>query len=192
MGSDGHPLLLYLATVPWTEDFRTFVVGHIALLAATRDWTLRVLFPQPLQRVLCAYETVVDEELKNPLNAENIADLKRYFFHRRRGTDLDAIPEVLRAFLKRCAEVYGGPRFAYLYRRWLTEQDAAFPPPSPVIQDAIASGRGRVEYVLLPHSYEHLSPLVTGRRLWRRTRPLGDERGDETPRIVNPPVNPVP
>jgi hypothetical protein len=192
LGSDGQALLLYLATVPWTEDFRTFVVGHIALLAATRDWTLRVVFPQPLQRALAAYQTVVDEELKNPLNAENISDLKRYFFHRRRGTDLDAIPEVLRAFLKRCAEVYGGPRFAHLYKRWLTEQDAALTPVSPIIQDAIASGRGRVEYVLLPHSYEHLSPLVTGRRLRRRTRPLGDERGDETPRSVNPSVNPAP
>lgn len=190
--SNGHVLLLYLATVPWTEDLRTFLTSHSALLGVTPAWTLRVLFPQPLRRLLAAYQTVVDEELKNPLNGENISELKRYFFHRRRGTDLEAIPEVLRAFLRRCTEVYGGPRFAHLYRRWLTEQDAAFTPLSPVIQEVIASGRGRVEYVLLPHSYEHLSPLVTCRRVRHRRRPRGDEGGDETPRSLNPSVNPAP
>ncbi len=168
------------------------MLGHTALLTVTCDWTLRVLFPQPLHRVLAAYQIVVDEELKNPLTAENISELKRYFFHRRRGTDLEAIPEVLRAFLRRCAVVYGGPRFAHLYRRWLTEHDAAFTPLSPLIQDAIASGRGRVEYVVLPHSYEHLSPLVNRRRVQRRTRRQGDEGGDETPRSLNPFVNPAP
>jgi hypothetical protein len=190
--SSGHVLLLYLATVPWIEEFRTFLVGHTSLLAVTRDWTLRVVFPQPLRRVLVAYQTAVDEELKNPLKAENISDLKRYFFHRRRGTDLAAIPEGLRVFLRRCADVYGSPRFAHLYRRWLAEQDAAFTPVSPIIQDAIATGRGRVEYVLLPYSYEHLSPLVTCRRVRRRRRRKGDEGGDETPRRVNPSVNPAP
>src|SRR5262245_29924902 len=101
---DGQLVLLYLTTVPWTDDFRTFVIGHTALLAVTRAWTLRVLFPQPLRRVLADYQTVVDEELKSPLSAETIHDLKRHFFHRRRRTDLNAIPEGLGTFLKRCAE----------------------------------------------------------------------------------------
>jgi hypothetical protein len=32
----GRVVLLYLATVPWTDDFRTFLVGHTALLHRPR------------------------------------------------------------------------------------------------------------------------------------------------------------
>lgn len=48
----GRVVLFYLATVSWTDDFRRFLIGHIALLAAVPTWTLRIVFPQPLQRPL--------------------------------------------------------------------------------------------------------------------------------------------
>lgn len=194
IGTDpsGHVVLLYLATVPWTDDFRTFLVGHTALLRVTPAWTFRLVFPQPLRRALPAYQTVVHEELESPLQADTIYDLKRYFFHRRRGTDLKAIPEALRAFLNRCAEVFGGPRFTHLYRRWLTEDDTALTPFSPVIPEALASGRAQIEGVVLPHTYEHLSPLVSRRRAGRRALQNWEERGDETPHSINPSLNPVP
>ena len=104
-------VLLYVATVPWTDDFRTFLVGHTALLRVTPAWTLRLVFPQPLRHAFAAYQTVVHEELESPLHADTIYDLKRYFFHRRRGTDLNAIPEALRAFLERCATGVRGAAF---------------------------------------------------------------------------------
>ncbi len=129
----GQLLLLYLATVPWTDDFQTFLVGHTALLRVTPAWTLRLVFLQPLHRAYTDYATVVHEELESPLQADTLYDLKRYFFHRRRGTDLSTIPEQLRAFLDRCAQVFTGPRFALLYRRWLTEDDAALTAVSPLI-----------------------------------------------------------
>lgn len=113
----GHVVLLYLATVPWTDDFRTFLVGHAALLRVTPAWTLRLVFPQPLHRAFDDYDTVVHEELESPLQAATIYDLKRYFFHRRRGTDPNTVPESLRAFLERCVQVFAGPRFALLCAR---------------------------------------------------------------------------
>ena len=33
-------------------------------------WTLRLVFPQPLRCVVAAYQTVVDEELKSPLDGD--------------------------------------------------------------------------------------------------------------------------
>lgn len=174
----GHAVVLYLATVPWTDDFRTFLVGHTALLRTASSWTLRIVFPQPLRRGIEAYRAVVHEELESPLQAATIYDLKRYFFHRRRGTDLSTIPEALRAFLKRCADVFGGPRFTHLYRRWLTEDEATLEPVPIVIPEALASGRARIECVVLPHTYEHLSPLVSRRRTRRRGRRTGEQRGD--------------
>jgi hypothetical protein len=188
----GRVVLLYLATVPWTDDFRTFLVGHTALLGVTPAWTLRLVFPQPLRRALAAYQTVIHEELESPLQADTIYDLKRYFFHRRRGTDLNAIPEALRAFLERCGEAFEGPRFTHLYRRWLTDEDAAWTPVSPIVSEALTSGRAQVECVVLPHTYEHLSPLVSRRRARRRRLQKRDERGDVTPHSINPSLNPAP
>lgn len=188
----GHAVVLYLATVPWTDDFRTFLVGHTALLQRASSWTLRIVFPQPLRRVMEAYLAVVHEELESPLQADAIRDLKRYFFHRRRGTDLSTIPEALRAFLKRCADVFDGPRFTHLYRRWLTEDEAALEPIPIVIPEALASGRAHVECTVLPHTYEHLSPLVSHRRMRGRRRRRGEEGGDATPHSINPFLNPAP
>jgi hypothetical protein len=184
-------VLLYLATVPWTDDFRTFLVGHTALLSVSPAWTLRLVFPQPVRRTVAAYRTVVREELENPLDAQTIYDLKRYFFHRRRGTDLNAIPEALRAFLNRCSKAFGGPRFTHLYRRWLVENELALTQMSSVIPAALASGHAQVECVILPHTYEHLSPVVSRRRVRRRVQ-KADERGDVTPHTINPSLNPVP
>jgi hypothetical protein len=124
----GHVVLLYLATVPWTDDFRTFLIGHTALLGVSPEWTLRILFPQRLRRAVPAYQTAVHEELESPLDARTINDLSRYFFHRRRGTDPSTIPDVLRAFLIQCGQVFAGPRFAHHYRRWLADEDAALTP----------------------------------------------------------------
>ena len=192
MDPSGHVVLLYLATVPWTDDFRTFLVGHTALLRVTPAWTLRLVFPQSLRHAFAAYQTVVHEELESPLHADTIYDLKRYFFHRRRGTDLNAIPEALRAFLDCCAKAFAGPRFSYLYRRWLTENDAALVPLSSAIHEALALGHAQVECVVLPHTYQHLFPLVNRRRARRRQPQNWDERGDATPHSVNPSLNPAP
>ena len=190
--SIGRTVLLYLATKPCTDDFRTFLVGHTLLLSVMSTWTLRLVFPQSLRRTVEAYQTVACEELESRLQADTIRELQHYFFHRRRGTDLTAIPETLRAILTRYSGIYGGPRFTHLYRRWLTDENAALTPISPVIPEALASRRAQIECVVLPHTYDHLSPLVSRRRARRRGRQQGEERGDETRRSINPSLNPVP
>jgi hypothetical protein len=44
---------------------------------------------------------------------------------------------------------------------------------STVISDALTSGAGRVECLVLPHRYDHLSPLVDNMRP-NRGNPIGD------------------
>ena len=188
----GRVVVLYLATVPWTDDFRTFLIGHLPLLRISPVWTLRLVYPAALHRAFAAYQTVVEEELKSPLQANTITDLKRYFFHRRRRTDLNAIPEALRAFLVRCAQVFAEPRFSLLYKRWLTEGEAVFVPIESAIPAALTSGRAQVESIVLPHSYQHLSPLVNRQRPRRRARQGREEGGDATLHNINPPLNLVP
>lgn len=193
----GRTVLLYLVTKPWTDDFRTFLVGHAALLSVMPTWTLRLVFPQPLRRAVEAYKTVVYEELESRLNPDTIRELQHYFFHRRRGTDLTAIPETLRAIITRYAEVYGGPRFTHLYRRWLTDEDAALRPVSPAIQAALAAGRAAIDCVIVPHTYDHLFPLVDRQHLPAGAIRLTPERGPRLrtvstrplTRSINPSLN---
>jgi hypothetical protein len=192
----GHLLMLYLATAPWPDDFRTFVIGHTDMLGSTAGWTLRLVFPPALRRAVAAYQAVVHEELKTPLSAEQLSQLRHHFFHRRRGTDLNAVPESLRTTLRRYAEAFSGPRFTHLYRRWLTAGDAVLTPNPVTIQEALALGRGHVENVLLPYSYHHLVPLVDQRRS-RGYRPRsggqrGEQRGAQPAHSVNPLLNPCP
>lgn len=44
----GRALLLYLVTVPWTEEFRTFLRARETFLRNVPTWTLRLVFPRPL------------------------------------------------------------------------------------------------------------------------------------------------
>src|SRR5438034_6746550 len=46
----GRALLIYLVTVPWTEEFRTFLRARATFLRKVPTWTLRLVFPRPLDR----------------------------------------------------------------------------------------------------------------------------------------------
>ena len=175
-----------------------FLVGHAALLRVTPAWTLRLVFPQSLRHAFAAYQTVVHEELESSLHADTIYDLKRYFFHRRRGTDLNAIPEALRAFLERCATGVRGAAFLVPLQAMADRAGRGAGSAPTRDRRGTRSGHGQVECVVLPHTYQHLSPLVSRRRARRKRLQKWDERGDETPttstrpstRFLNPLVHP--
>ena len=155
----GRALVLYLATVPWTDDFRMFLQGTAAFLTVVPSWTLRLVFPRPLDRVYTAYQTVVREELETPLHRATIGELQWYFEHRQQAIGHGVHPQT-QGFLDRAAKVFNTPRFTLLYRRWLKEGDAVFPAvSSPVFAEALARGSGRVECLVLSRTYRHLSPL---------------------------------
>lgn len=177
----GHAVLVYVATVPWTDDFRSFLFGHLSFLSATPTWTLRIGFPLSLQRAVDDYTRVVHEELESRLDAQTVNDLQWYFFHCRRRTDWSTYSsDVLKARFARCGKAFAGPRFTRLYRRWLTGDEMAFTPTPAAISDALASGRATLDCCLLPHTYDHLSPLVSRRRLGRRRFEKAEERREET------------
>ena len=157
---DGRPVLLYLATEPWTDGFRSFLQEHAALLRVAPTWTLRLVFPRPLDRVYDAYQTVIREELESPLHSATIHELQWYFEHRRQAAEGSVHP-LTRGLIEKGTQLFGTPRFTQMYRRWLKQGDAVFEgPSSPAIAEALNTGSGTVECVVLPHVYRHLSPLV--------------------------------
>jgi hypothetical protein len=180
LDSSGRAVLLYLVTTPWTDEFRTFLQDQTACLRVAPSWTLRLVFPRPLDRVYSAYQTVVREELETPLHRATIGELKWYFEHRQPAVG-QGVHAQTQAFLDRAAQVFNTPRFTLLYRRWLKQGDAAFEAmSSPVFAEALASGVGRVECLVLPHTYRHLSPLAN----LVHSAPMGlerNERGGDIP-----------
>jgi hypothetical protein len=81
--------------------------------------------------------------------------------------------------------------------RWLTHRDAVFAGPSSrAIAEALNSGRGRVESVVLPHVYRHLAPLVADTPARPEPVNRGLRRGptgENTPRhAINPRPQPPP
>jgi hypothetical protein len=76
----------------------------------------------------------------------------------------------------RASEAFGRPRSYRLYRQWLKEGDGALDGVSSTLSsDALASGAGRVECLVLPHRYDHLSPVVDFMRS-NPGNPIGDAR----------------
>jgi hypothetical protein len=194
--AEGRVVLLYLATEPWTDGFRTFLQEHAALLRVAPTWTLRLVFPRPLDGLYDAYQAVIREELESPLHPATIGELQWYFEHRREAAEGPVHPQTA-GFLGIGAKVFGTARFTDMYRRWLKQGNAVFEgPSSPVIADALRDGRGRVESVVLSHSYRHLFPLVSESPAVAQRIDKGLRRetqvGTTPPHALNPRPQPPP
>jgi hypothetical protein len=198
LDASGRVVLVYIATKPWTNDFRSFLVGHLALLSVTTTWTVRVVFPPSLRRVVPDYRRAVYDELESRLDEDTMRLLGWYFFHCHRGTDFtqppynSAGPDSLRARFDRCKQAFVGPRFARLYQCWLADEHRALARIPVAVSEAFASGRAALDLHLLPRSYEHLHPLVSRRRSQPRRVTADATEGDETRRSLNPVLNPAP
>ena len=191
VAADGRTLLPYLASEPTPETFRSFLQTHAELLSVAPTWTISIVFPRPLDHAYGAYQAVVHEELESLLHSATIGELQSYFELRREAARGEPMHPLNQGFLRKGHEVFAAARFTAMYHRWLKHRDAVFAgPSSPAIAEALSSGRGRVESVVLPHLYRHLAPLVADTPA--RPEPLdrGLRRGptgENTPRhAINP------
>jgi hypothetical protein len=156
---DGRIMLVYLVTEVWPERFRRFLQDHVPWLRLAPTWTLRLVFPRPLDRVYDTYQAVIRDELESTIHPGIVRELQKYFEERRRAAHTPAHQRIDRA--SNVGPRFLQTRFDALYSRWLRQGDAVFEAPSSsIIAEALGDGRGRVESAVLPHSYRHLSPLV--------------------------------
>ena len=184
--SGGRTVLLYLATEPWTDGFRRFLQGHAVLLRVAPTWTLRLVFPRPLDRFYDAYQQVIRDELESPLHPATVNELRWYFEHRRKAAEGPFHPQD-KGLLDVAAKGFSAPRFALLYRRWLQHGDVVFDGiSSPAIADALKAGTGSVESIVLPHVHRHLAPLVNHDRETLIGVEKGARRGATGLHALNP------
>ena len=87
------------------------------------------------------------------------------------------------ARFRRIQQAFDAPRYRVLYRRWLADGDAALEVVgSGAIGEKLECGAGRLECVVLPHSYRHLTPLVNVRSTSQEAEEAAP-RVDETFRV---------
>jgi hypothetical protein len=152
-------VLLYLVTRPSPADFRAFLLRHLTLLGALREWTIRLLVPTPLARVAPRFEHAAREHLATRFSPSSADDLV-WFFRERQRLAASPAERGSRRFAD-AAKAFAGPRFAALYRAWMAEGDAViWAARSVVVPDAVERGEGHIETVRLSRQYLHLSPLV--------------------------------
>jgi hypothetical protein len=144
-------------------DVRAFLQRHGDLLRAAPEWTVRLLFYKSVGALGAPFHEAFREELATPLSPTVVGELRWYFEQCRLAAEKRAsVPSDAR--LRHIQEAFDAPRYRVLYRRWLEDGDPALNVvESGAVAEKLERGAGRLEYVVLPHSYRHLNPLV-GRR----------------------------
>ena len=170
---DGRVVLLYIATEACSHRFLAFLQRQQSLLRSLPAWTLRIVVPSWPLGLDNAYMKMANPELSQVLSRKHVERLRAYFEQRRAAQTGDARPRSADFDLARRA--YRGERFELLYRGWLIEGGAVLEDASsPHLEQALKDGRGRIESVVLPHQYRHLSLLVA----LEDRRTTGAEKGE--------------
>ena len=152
-------LFLYLVNRRAPVDFRAFLHRHVELLRALPNWELRLLTPQHLAEDVPAFEAAARQELAAPLRLDAVDELS-WFFKQQLSVEAGAAPENCDRF-GRAHRQFHAPRYRTLYRLWKKEGNRLLHGTvSPVLEDALARGRGRVTTEILTRRYHHLSSLV--------------------------------
>jgi len=152
-------LFLYLVNRRAPVDFRAFLHRHVELLRALPSWELRLLTPQHLAEDVPAFEAAARQELAAPLRLDAVDELS-WFFKQQLSVEAGAAPEDCARF-GRAHRQFHAPRYRTLYRLWKKEGNRLLHGTvSPVLEDALARGRGRVTTEVLTRRYHHLSSLV--------------------------------
>lgn len=158
--ADGRThVFLYLVTRRAPVDFRAFLHRHAELFRALPEWELRVLVPRHIDEAASAFAAAATEELATPLGLTERDELGWYFRQRQRLEE--GLPTEDAVRFKAAAQQFRAPRFRALYRASQKAGDGALHATvSRILADAISRRRGKVVTHVLPHHYQHLSPLV--------------------------------
>ncbi len=156
----GQPVFLYLVTCPFDDDFRAVLQRYGDLLGTLSRWTVRLLFPRQFAGAMGDFQAAFRDELATPFAPSTIDELRWYFEHLRLSTATRTrLPADDR--FRRAHHAFASPRFRVLYRRWLSDGDAAFDVVSShAIADALASEAGSLDCQVLVIPYRHLSPVA--------------------------------
>ena len=152
-------VFVYLLTKPTTQDFRAFLIRHNSLLPMLHRWTIRVLVPKRFAKARRLYERALREEYTRSITLTASHELEWYFKQLRTAEETSVRPTDTRFLDARYQ--FGGPHFRLLYRIWKQcGNDVIWNLLVSHVRDQMERGEGRLEFVVLPRQYLHLSHLV--------------------------------
>ncbi|PYQ90782.1 MAG: hypothetical protein DMG02_08420 [Acidobacteria bacterium] len=179
----GRWVFVYVVTGDQRDDFEWFLQRHAGTLAVLPAWTLRIAVPPDLAWLGERYREEARCELATAL--PDLVNHLRWYFRQRRAHTLERALIDNQEGYDEAHYAFGATRLQVLYRRWLKQGDTAFEAiSSAAIAEAIKHGVGRVECLVLPFSYLHLSPLVGS----TRSTSQGAEEGEDRPTPSRPPL----
>lgn len=152
-------VFLYLVTSEVPAAFRMFLFRHADLLGSVQQWTIRVVVPRRFKKAIALYRYAVRDELATPLKPSLVDELEVVFRHRagtagptQAAADFD---------LTTAKRKFAAARFRARYRMWQVDPAMAlWGIRSSMLQDKLARGEGRIEFMDLPHQYLRLTSLV--------------------------------
>jgi hypothetical protein len=157
---EGRVVLVYLVSDPLHEDLRGFLQRHAATLSRLPAWTVRIVLPPHLGSSADHWRQAAWSQVATALKEPGLSEL-RWYFERLRANRTGSGAELDDARFKRARRAFQSPRFPVLYCAWQQDGDAALAvAAAPTTGNALTSGAGTIEVMLLPHAYSHLSPLV--------------------------------
>jgi hypothetical protein len=180
----GRVVFPYLVASAVTDDVRAFLQRHGDLLRALPEWTVRLLFFKRVGALGAAFREAFRAELASPLSPTVLGELLWYFEQcRLAARDRTRLPSDAR--FRRIEQAFDASRYRVLYR-WLEDGDTALDVVgSGAIAEKLERGAGRLECVVLPHSYRHLTPLVSCEVRDSKAFPSGSRLGDQREFVDN-------
>lgn len=156
----GHVVLVYVHADPLRDEFRDFLQRHAQLLERLPAWTIRIVVPAHHAAAVQDLQKVAWGQLASPLQEPILTEL-RWYFGRFASPPTVTSPANERARFERCRRAFSGDRYAVLYRRLKQDGERVLMiASSPVVGQAMESGAGKIEPLVLPHAYSHLAPMV--------------------------------
>jgi hypothetical protein len=156
----GRVVLVYLSFDPFRDDFRSFLQRHAAMVAGLPAWTIRIVLPAHRAIAAQDFEQTARDQLAGPLS-QRVGDELRWYFEHLMVARSGAAEDIDGVRFRRDRTAFQAPRYPALHRAWLQDGERVRTlASSSKIVDALASGAGNIEPMILPHSYAHLSPLV--------------------------------
>ena len=130
------------------------------LLSRLPAWTVRVALPAHLAEYGQGFLQNAWNQLATPIREARLDELRWYFEQLRQGRSERRSVEDQQRF-SACVRAFSGARYPAIYRAWLQDGEAALKVVSSFeISTALKSSAGKIEPLVLPHAYSHLSPLV--------------------------------
>jgi hypothetical protein len=156
----GHVVFVYLYADPMRDEFRDFLQRHAPLFERLPAWTLRIVVPPHLAEAPDRLQKTAWGQLASPLS-ELLLTEARWYFDRRAGGLAGLSDPADRRRFDRCERAFATDRYTVLYRCWREDGDRVLATASsPVVGQAMESGRGKIEPLVLPHAYSHLAPMA--------------------------------